>query len=64
MAVRRDSDLLQVLVIHLGQDVDADLLAVEDLPEFLQTQTEMQKTNKVNWEMSFGTMCNFFTFTK
>ena len=38
MAVRNDPDLLQVLVIHLGQDVDADLLTVEDLAQFFEAK--------------------------
>jgi hypothetical protein len=40
MSVGDDSDLFKVLVVHLGQDVDADLLAVENLPKLFQTQTE------------------------
>ena len=38
MAVSHDPDLLQVLVVHLRQDVDADLLPVEDLSQLLEAK--------------------------
>ena len=38
VAVSHDPDLLQVLVVHLSQDVDADLLAVEDLSQLLEAK--------------------------
>ncbi len=43
MPVSCYSDLLEVLVIHLGQDVDANLLSVENLAQLLQTQTKIRK---------------------
>jgi len=42
VSIGHDPDLLKVLVVHLGQDVDADLLTVEDLPKLFQAQTEME----------------------
>ncbi len=52
MSVSDDSDLFKVLVVHLGQDVDADLLAVENLPKFFQTQTE-KVINKKRKQITF-----------
>jgi hypothetical protein len=40
VSVSSDADLLQVLVVHLSQDVQCYLLLVQKLLEVLQAQTE------------------------
>ena len=54
MSVRHDTDLLEVLVIHLRQDVDADLLTVEDFTKLLKAQAEKQM--KMNFSLHGWTL--------
>ena len=42
MSVGVDADLFELLVSHLGEDVQGDLLPLEDVPQMLQPQTGTQ----------------------